>query len=148
MTQTIRSVDDLAKLPDAELLACFQALRRAILQARCHHAAAVREGRAAAASTVAFDAFSWSPRGGHSRTRQAPIKPDTPLTEISMRVKTREALHRLHIYCVEDLSETTEAELMGMEEIGIGTVAKVRGILSSVGLALRDEAEVKERMRA
>ncbi|MDM0014568.1 hypothetical protein QTH87_19150 [Variovorax sp. J22P168] len=134
MSCTIRTVDDLAQLPDAELLACFGALRSAIHEARRRHAAALREKRIAADAAFRFASFDWRPRGAQRFSMPANLSPDTPIDEISMRIGAREALKKLSIFCIDDLSAISEQELLQEEAIGAKTVGRLREALTRVGL--------------
>lgn len=134
MSRTIRTVDDLAQLPDAELLACFGALRSAIHEARRRHADALREAVIPSGSPFAFSSFDWRPRGSQRFNMPAQLSPETPIDEISMRSGAREALRNLSIFCIEDLSAISEQELLNEEAIGAKTVGRLREALARVGL--------------
>lgn len=134
MTCTIRSVDDLAQLPDDELLACLGALRSAIQQAKRQHAAAARSRIGSEAAPFAFFSFDWRPRGAQRLDMPTHLGPETPIDEVPVRASAREALKQLNIVCVEDLSAISEQELLHEEAIGAKTVGRLREILGRVGL--------------
>ena len=95
MSCTIRTVDDLAQLPDAQLLACFGALRTAIHEAKRQHADALRDHLIPSGSPFEFRAFDWRPRGSQRFNMPAQLSPETPIDEISMRSGAREAQRRM-----------------------------------------------------
>jgi len=134
MSRTIRTVDDLAQLPDAELLACFGALRTAIHEARRQHADALREGLIPRSSPFEFHAFDWRPRGSQRFSMPPQLSPETPIDEITMRSAARDALKNLSIFCIDDLSAISEQELLSEEAIGSKTVGRLREALARVGL--------------
>jgi hypothetical protein len=134
MSRTIRTVDDLAQLPDAELLACFGALRTAIQEARRQHADALRECLIPSGSPFEFSSFDWRPRGSQRFSMPAQLSPETPIEEISMRSAARDALRNLSIFCIDDLSAISEQELLNEEAIGAKTVGRLREVLARVGL--------------
>lgn len=134
MSCTIRTVEDLAQLPDAELLACFGALRTAIHEARRQHADALRESLIPSGSRFEFASFDWRPRGSQRFNMPAQLSPETPIGEISMRSAARDALKNLSIFCIDDLSAISEQELLNEEAIGAKTVGRLREALARVGL--------------
>lgn len=134
MSRTIRTVDDLAQLPDAELLACFGALRTAIHEARRQHADALRESLIPRNSPFEFQSFDWRPRGSQRFNMPAQLSPETPIDEITMRSGARDALKNLSIFCIDDLSAISEQELLNEEAIGSKTVGRLREALARVGL--------------
>jgi hypothetical protein len=134
MSCTIRTVDDLAQLPDAQLLACFGALRTAIHEAKRQHADALRDHLIPSGSPFEFRAFDWRPRGSQRFNMPAQLSPETPIDEISMRSGAREALRNLSIFCIDDLSAISEQELLNEEAIGAKTVGRLREALARVGL--------------
>ncbi|MDM0073451.1 hypothetical protein QTH90_03605 [Variovorax sp. J2P1-59] len=134
MSRTIRSVDDLAQLPDDELLACLGQLRAAIHEAKRKHAAARREARISADTAFEFHVFEWRPKGPQRLDAPIKLSPQTPVEEIPVRASAREALCKLNIFCVEDLSAISEQELMMKEAIGAKTVNRLREVLARVGL--------------
>lgn len=140
MSRTIRSVDDLAQLPDSELLACLGALRSAIHQARRQHADALRERQQPAEQPFHFHTFDWRPRGAQRFSMPAQLSPETPIEEISMRAAARVALRRLNIFCIDDLSAISEQELLQEEAIGAKTVGRLREAMGRVGLDFLPDA--------
>ena len=148
MSCTIRSVNDLAQLPDDQLLGCLKALRAAIHREKQAHSAALRAHRIPAGSPFAFESFDWSPRGAQ-RWDIAQVEPQTPVEELLVRAGARDALKRLHIFCLEDLSATTGRGLLDEQAIGVKTVARLRETLVRANLDfLQDpEAEFKTASR-
>jgi hypothetical protein len=144
MSRTIRSVDDLAQLPDSELLACLGALRSAIHQARRQHADALRERQQPVEQPFHFHTFDWRPRGAQRFSMPAQLSPETPIEEISMRAAARVALKRLNIFCIDDLSAINEQELLQEEAIGAKTVGRLREALTRVGLDFLPDAAAPE----
>ena len=134
MSCTIRTVDDLAQLPDAQLLACFGALRSAIHEARRQHAQALRDNLIPSGAPFEFRAFDWRPRGSQRFNMPAQLSAETPIDEISMRSGARDALRNLSIFCIDDLSAISEQELLNEEAIGAKTVGRLREALARVGL--------------
>jgi len=142
MSRTIRTVDDLAQLPDTELLACFAALRSAIQEARRQHADALRECLIPSGSPFEFHSFDWRPRGSQRFNMPAQLSPETPIDEISMRSVARDALRNLSIFCIDDLSAISEQELLNEEAIGAKTVGRLREVLARVGLDFLPNATI------
>jgi hypothetical protein len=134
MSCTIRTVDDLAQLPDAQLLACFGALRTAIHEAKRQHADALRDNLIPSGAPFEFRSFDWRPRGSQRFNMPAQLSPETPIDEISMRSGARDALRNLSIFCIDDLSAISEQELLNEEAIGAKTVGRLREALIRVGL--------------
>lgn len=134
MSRTICSVGDLAQLPDDELLACLAQLRVAIHDAKREHAAARREARISEEKKLEFRSFEWRPRGPQRLSSPARLSPQTPVEELPVRARARDALSGLHIFCVEDLSAISEQELMTTEAIGAKTVNRLREALTRIGL--------------
>ena len=130
----IWSLSDLAQLDEAELLACCRALRGAIRRARSEHAKDVREGRIRPGSPVQFESFVWIPRG-LAGLGPARIRPETPLDDLALRSEVRDALGRLHIFCVEDLAHISERELLETGAIGAMTVARLRAAVEALGMS-------------
>jgi Bacterial RNA polymerase, alpha chain C terminal domain len=148
-TRTIQSVSDLAQLPDDELLGCIGALRAAIHEAKRRHAIARRQDPAMD-SRFTFTSFDWSPRGVQRLSTPVRLTPATPIDEISVRASAREALKELNIFCIEDLAEISEQELLKEEAIGPKTLARLREILARVRLDFlpNPNSEEGERSRA
>lgn len=134
MYRTIRSVDDLAQLPDEELLACLGALRSAIQEAKRQHAAATRARPAPGPAAFSFFSFDWRPRGSQRLDMPAHLGPETLIDEVPVRASARDALKNLSIFCIEDLSAISEQELLHEEAIGSKTVGRLREILTRVGM--------------
>ncbi|MDM0002311.1 hypothetical protein QTI24_27155 [Variovorax sp. J22P240] len=134
MSCTIRSVGDLAQLPDDELLACLGRLRAAIHEAKRKHAAARREARIPADKAFEFHTFEWRPKGPQRLAAPSKLSPQTPIEEIPVRASAREALSELNIFCVDDLSAISEQELMMKQAIGAKTLNRLREVLACVGL--------------
>jgi len=145
--RTIRTIDDLAQLPDEELLSCLGALRAAIVEAKRQHAVALREHLIPVDSPFAFPTFNWRPKGPQRLDTPVLLKPDTPIDEISVRASAREALRELSIFCIEDLSAISEQELLQEEAIGAKTVGRLREILARVGLDFLPNPNSEERAR-
>ncbi len=145
--RTIQSIDDLAQLPDGELLACLGALRAAIVEAKRQHAVALREHLLPVDAPFSFRSFNWRPKGPQRLDTPAQLKPETPIDEIAVRASAREALRELSIFCVEDLSAISEQELLQEEAIGAKTVGRLREILAHVGLDFLPNPNTRERAR-
>jgi len=143
--RTIRSVDDLAQLPDEELLACLGALRAAIVEAKRQHAIALREHMIPSGSPFIFPSFNWRPKGQQRLDSPGQLRPDTPIDEIAVRASAREALRDLSIFCIEDLSAISEQELLKEEAIGAKTVGRLREMLARVGLDFLPNPNIEER---
>jgi hypothetical protein len=140
----IHSVDDLAQLPDDELLPCLGALRSAIHEAKRQYAAALRERQLPQDSRFNFQSFTWRPRGAHRFNLPIHLTPETPIDEISVRASAREALKDLRIFCIEDLSAISEQELLKEEAIGPKTLGRLREVLSRVGLDFLPDPETPQ----
>jgi len=140
MSCTIRSVNDLAQLPDEQLLGCLKALRAAIHRDKRAHAASVRARRIPSDRPFVFESFDWFPRGAQ-RWDVAQVEPQTPVEELLVRAGARDALKRLHIFCLEDLSAITERELLDEQAIGVKTVARLRETLVRAKLDFLEDPE-------
>jgi hypothetical protein len=143
--RTIQCIDDLAQLPNEELLACLGALRLTIVEAKRQHAVALRERVIPAGLPFAFPSFNWRPKGPQRLNTPIRLQPDTPIDEIPVRASAREALRELSIFCIEDLSEISEQELLREEGIGAKTVGRLRAILARVGLDFLPNPNIEER---
>jgi hypothetical protein len=141
----IRTVDDLAQLPDEELLASLGALRAAIVEAKRQHGVAVREHVIPSGSPFTFPSFNWRPKGPQRLDTPVQLKPETPIDELAVRASAREALRELSIFCIEDLSAISEQELLNEEAIGARTVGRLREMLARVGLDFLPNPNVEER---
>ncbi|MDM0084854.1 DNA-directed RNA polymerase subunit alpha C-terminal domain-containing protein [Variovorax sp. J31P179] len=128
---TITTLNDLAQLPDGELVACLSGIRAAIHKAKQAHAKAQAEGRAP--PPVHLPAYVWRARpSSHRKPR-----PDMPIDDLGMRVSISSALKELGIVYLEDLAEIDEQELLGHDAIGVRTVARLRDALQQAGLGFR-----------
>ena len=140
MSCTIRSVNDLAQLPDDQLLGCLKALRAAVHREKQAHSALLRAHRTPSGSPFVFESFDWIPRRAQ-RWDVAQVGPQTPVEELLVRTGAREALKRLHIFCLEDLSAITERELLGEQAIGVKTVARLREMLVRANLDFLEDPD-------
>lgn len=131
--RSIKTIEDLAQLPDDELVKCLTALRGAIVETKRQHAIAVRQQLLAPVSRVAFPTFSWR---APEADNQAPaiIGPETPIADLPLRPSARRALHDRHVICVEDLSAVSEQELLRAKAIGAKTLGRLREMLKTIGL--------------
>jgi hypothetical protein len=148
MSCTIRSVDDLAQLPDDELLACLAALRTAIHEAKRQHAAAFREHQPADRPAFSLHSFDWRPRGAQRLDMPAQLSPETPIDEIPVRASARDALKNLSIFCIDDLSAISEQELLQEEAIGAKTIGRLREFLGRVGLDFLPDPDGADRAQS
>lgn len=130
----ITSLNDLAQIPDEELLGCLGALHAAIIEAKRCHTVLKRDGLIAPDAPFKFQSFAWHPKRSQRLDAIGRISPETPIEEIPIRPSAREALRALNILCVEDLSAISEEELFDEAAIGKKTLARLREILARVDL--------------
>ena len=133
MACTITTLNDLAQLPDSELMACLSGLRSAIHKAKRAHADAHAAGRKEAAFN--FTSYEWRPR--HSNRSVPHPRPDMPIDELGLRVSISSALKEIGIFYIEDLTEADEEELLNHEAIGVRTTARLRDVLQQASLSFR-----------
>ncbi|MCR8960557.1 helix-hairpin-helix domain-containing protein [Variovorax sp. S2] len=135
-THTIRSIAELANVPEGDLPACVAALHRGIVEAKRQHAAALREGLVPADTAFEFQTFVWKPTGSREpfSALSATLGPETPISELPVRPRVRFVLHQKNVFCLEDLSATSENELLRGEGLGVKTVGRLRELLRAIGL--------------
>lgn len=139
MACTISSLNDLAQLPDGELLACLAGLRSAIQRAKRQHIEA-QDAVSPELAPFSFTAYEWRPR--HSRRSVARPRPDLPIDELGLRSSISSALKDIGIFYVEDLAEADEDELLNHEAIGVRTTARLRDVLQQASLSFRQPPKV------
>ena len=83
MACTISTLNDLAQLPDSELVACLSGIRSAIHRAKRAHADAHAAGQKEA-RPFSLISYEWRPRQS-SRLGPRP-RPDMPIDELGLRV--------------------------------------------------------------
>lgn len=129
----IRSINDLAQLPDDELRACLTAMAKAIQAQRAEHAARLTNAAPPLRPRFNFQSFDWQ---AHSNRLdiQARLQPDALIDELPLRPAVKARLRELSIYCLEDLAAISEEELLAQDEIGGNTVAKLRALLGRAAL--------------
>ena len=142
--RSIKTIEDLAQLPDDELVKCLAALRGAISDAKRQHAVAVREQLLASTSRVAFHTFSWRPV---STAKQPPAKigPETPISDLPLRPSALRALREKHVICLEDLSAVSEQELLRAKAIGSKTLERLRERLKAIDLDFMPNPDLRRR---
>jgi hypothetical protein len=104
--QETKGAEDLPRLNDTELLSCL----------------------GAADTSFVFPIFN-----RRTKAAQLPVKPitsDTPIDELPVRLSACEALKELGILRVEDLSATSEWELLQTGAIDLKTVTRLHKIAS------------------
>jgi hypothetical protein len=143
--QEFKTVEDLARLTDEELVSCLGALRAAIVKAKRRHANSIREGMVAADTPFVFPTFDWRTESVQSPER--PLESDTPVDDFPVRPSARQALKELGIFRVEDLSAISERELLRKGAIGLKTVTRLREIAWRIGLDLLPNPNANERLR-
>ena len=57
--------------------------------------------------------------------------------DLELSVRARKALHRLNIRTVSDLTERTEAELLGCKNFGVTSLNEIKKAITNLGLSLR-----------
>jgi len=133
--RTIRTIDDLAQLPDDELLGCLNALRMDIVKAKGQHAMAFQKRADSSKAAFGYSEFLWRPKASQRLDTPSRLVPDTLVEElVSIRPSARRVLSSLGIFRLEDLSAISEEELLREEAIGPKTVCKLREALSRLGL--------------
>lgn len=132
LVQSFTTIAELARVPEDKLLGCLHALRGAIVQAKRQHAAGVREGLIRPDAELAFETFTWRPKGATAALPSA-FTGETPIDELPIRYRARQFLRERHIFCLEDLSQMTEAELIRGDNIGAKTVGRLRELLQRIG---------------
>lgn len=137
-SQTLRTIAELASIPEADLSSCLAALHRGIVEARRQHAVALREGLIASDSHFEFPTFIWRPTGKREAfsALAAKLGPETPIGELPLRQRVRFVLHQKNVFCLEDLSAISENELLRGDGLGVKTVGRLRELLQSIGLDL------------
>jgi hypothetical protein len=127
----IRTLDDLAKLPDAELPGCLKALRSAI-QAHRQQEAALAIAQPSRVDRP-FPGFEYRPR---ALKEAQPMTVDrlTPISELPLRYSSKVALRERRVLVLEDLSAISELEVRMCKDIGATSVTLMREMLASVGL--------------
>lgn len=136
--QTIRTIAELASIPEGDLPSCLAALHRGIVEARRQHAVALREGLIAPEAAFEFSTFVWKPTGKQEAfsALAAKLGPETPVGELPVRPSVRFVLHQKNVFCLEDLSAISENELLRGDGVGVKTVGRLRELLQSIGLDL------------
>jgi DNA-directed RNA polymerase subunit alpha len=60
-----------------------------------------------------------------------------PLTDLQWSVRARNALQKLNIRTIGELTRITEAELLGCKNFGVTSLNEVKRVLANLGLSLR-----------
>lgn len=66
---------------------------------------------------------------------------DTPVTDFDLSVRTRNALRKMNIRTLNDLLQTTEAELRSFKNLGEASIEEIKAMLAQRGLRLGQAAE-------
>lgn len=127
----IRSLNDFLDVPEEELQACLAGLKDAIHRIKAHQAALLRDGHPE--ERIRFDAFTWEPLAKR-RLEPGSIQGATPLKALALKPRVRHVLSLLNIYCLEDLTEISESELIREPSVGRTTVARLREALQAIGM--------------
>jgi len=130
---TIRTVRDIARLPLSELGPCLDALRKAIESA--HARSPKIRGTRIHVAIDNFDSFLWRSSPGQLGVR---LHRHTSIEDLNLRSGVQDVLRMLRIYCVEDLTAFSEADLRTLPSIGERSIARLRDSLRQAGLSFRN----------
>lgn len=134
-TRIIRTVDDLAAVPQDDLAKCMTALRQAIAARKKIHADAIAGGRLPPDTPFRFEQFEWHPKRTPLDTVGGVVSLDTPIRELPIRRRARDQLQELGVVRLADVGEVTELELRCCKDVGGTTVALLRDLLRPHGLS-------------
>jgi DNA-directed RNA polymerase subunit alpha len=132
----INTLGDLLRTPESELLAFKNfgetSLReiRAILESKNLQLGGITQEKqpAAAASEEAQPTAEEQADDGLL---------SKPLTDLQWSVRVKNALQKLNIQSIGDLTRLTEAELLGCKNFGVTSLNEVKRVLENLGLSLR-----------
>ena len=130
----IRTVSDLARLSDVELVKCVKAMRGAIAARKRAHEDAIAIGGLPSDAHFVFEEFQWKPNDDAESKWEAQHTRETPIRELPIRTRARHQLQALHVLCLEDLSAISERELMSCRDLGPTSIIRLRAALQLVGL--------------
>ena len=60
-----------------------------------------------------------------------------PITDLQWSVRARNALQKLNLRTIGELTRITEAELLGCKNFGVTSLNEVKRVLANLGLSLR-----------
>jgi DNA-directed RNA polymerase alpha subunit len=135
----IRTLDDFLNVPEAELVACLRTFRGWIEQRKALRSEAVRMGLSTA--SVQFEGFTWKPRPDASTTRPAkPYPPETDVRELGLRPSAMHRFRELNLYALEDFTQVSADQLVGVPDVGPATVTQLQEYLRAIGLDFKPTA--------
>jgi DNA-directed RNA polymerase subunit alpha len=132
----IDTIDDLLNISEAELLSYKNfgetSLReiKAVLESKGLHLGMALEekdltlGEGAARSTTEYEG-----------DEQSPLK--NSIDDLQLSVRARKCLQKLNIRTIGELTQTTEAELLGCKNFGVTSLNEIKKAISNLGLSLR-----------
>lgn len=130
-TQTLRTVADFGAVPPWQLPICLRAFRNWLQEQ-------TEAGEGADAKLS--EGFVWNPQ--ERDVTAEPVQRTTDIRQLGFRPRAVSQFMKLRIYALEDFSEVSLLELSRLVNVGDTTVRRIRGMLQSVGLDLRETQDV------
>lgn len=132
--RTIRTLKDFVSVPEDELRACLHAFRVAIERTKA--VSTIPGSNGISIDGVQFNEFVWDPRN-FEKVPTVAVHKTTLIEDLPLRPSTKRHLLEVNIYCIEDLSEISESELLVMRDIGRTTIEHLRELLKNTGMAFK-----------
>lgn len=129
----IRSFEDFVALPDSELARCLDAFRLDILREKARRETLSSDTGAVAGSLTQSEAMHKSDKDRW----KGEFARETPIDALPIRYNAIACLKNLNIYCVEDLSEISAAELRVLPGMGLSTATRLGEVLQRFGLTFK-----------
>jgi DNA-directed RNA polymerase subunit alpha len=131
----IRTIDDLLNISEAELLSYKNfgetSLReiKAILDTKgLRLGMALEEKDSLLGELPSRDAAEYKDDDGLLKN---------PIDDLQLSVRARKCLQKLNIRTIGELTQTTEAELLGVKNFGVTSLNEIKKAISNLGLSLR-----------
>jgi hypothetical protein len=135
----IRTLDDFLNVPEAELVNCLRTFRDWIEQRKALRSEAVRMGLSPA--SVLIGDFTWKSRPDASAGRPAkPYSAETDVRELGLRPSAMHRFRELNLYALEDFTQVSADQLVGVPDVGRATVAQLQEYLHAIGLDFKPTA--------
>lgn len=132
----IYTIDDLLNITEAELLSYKNfgetSLReiKAILDSK-----GLRLGMALEEKDVNLGESTARDTAEYEGEEQSPLK--NSIDDLQLSVRARKCLQKLNIRTIGELTQTTEAELLGVKNFGVTSLNEIKKAINNLGLSLR-----------
>jgi DNA-directed RNA polymerase subunit alpha len=128
----IRTIGDLMKTTESDLLA-FKNFGETSL----------KEIKAILATKQLYLGMALEEQTPEAAEPPAPVVPENqgllskPVEDLQLSVRAKKCLQKLNIHTLKDLTQKTEAELLGVKNFGVTSLNEIKKALGDLGLSLR-----------